>query len=617
MLAAAVLALFAAPAQAATTAPPEPWSSFPAFVWRLRTRGEAPPEELRAFGGFDVKRGEDADRTEGFATYVGHAPGRDELHLDADSPVWREPWDAWVAAGATRGAASRSGADPLLVREPCLSSDETTRKLDATLAATLARHAQASPWFVSLGDEVSLTPSQGVPWDGCRSDDCRARWERLHPGAPMPTTDDVRRAWTAGDASELGVWLALRRFHRGVVEDQVLRLAERVRAGDAPFPTALLGTIGATPFGGVDLARVLPRIDVVECYPEGDARADVETFRTSGGRSKPSLRSLRTVFVADDTPDGAAWQVSEHWVRGGDGVVVWCDGDLLDLPEHAERLLAALSVVDALPRDFLPAPAGVAVLRDDDSRALAFLAEARLDGATWPNRFPSYQREHGLVETAVESWLRTFEDLGYHPGGVRFDTLDAERFPVVVLPHVLVAGVRDEAALKGFLDAGGVLLVEGELGTHDRDGRPAARRVARMTTRLERAFPPRVVRVDNAGYAARRLRIDGERRRAVLPEVARSALAARGHAPLPITSADGTPWLVTRQRLADGRVWVAAVPNLVTPDERARLADARVAPPSVPDGMRLVWRSPLPADGASEVVVPAGAPLFFELVPDR
>ena len=54
-------------------------------------------------------------------------------------------------------------------------------------------------------------------------------------------------------------------------------------------------------------------------------------------------------------------------------------------------------------------------------------------------------------------------------------------------------------------------------------------------------------------------------------------------------------------------------------EERARLADARIAAPAVPEGLRIAWvhpaEGPDPETGA--VVLPAGEPLVFALEPDR
>ena len=578
------------------------WNEFPAFVWRSRyANGEPPAALIEGFGGIDLKRDEDASwaSERGYHFYIGHGPGRNDLHIDADRPSWKEPWDAWYE---TRDEA-------LLVRDPCLSDESTTERLKDTLNRTIERDEVGL--FISLGDEMSMTPSQGVPWDGCRSPSCRARWG----DRAMPTTDEVRLAWTAGSTKQLGAWLSLRRFHRGILESALGRLSTQ---GIDPWKLnyGVLGTVGANPFGGLSIPWLVSHVDVIECYPQGDARADLETLR--GKRT----RSLLTVFLQDESPAGVAWQASEHWVRGGNGVVIWNDALLEDHPEKAAALRAALAAIRKLEQAgltgpvlrFPPPPTGPAVLRDDDSRALAFLADARVDGKSWPNRFPSYQATHGTVELAVEKWLRYFEDSGLHPGVVRFGSIDPNRFPVVVLPHVLVVGEEEAGELRKFLEAGGVLLLEGDLGSHDREGRP---RSTDLGAQLAREYPEQVVADLLDRYLARRLNLSPERRRELLPATVWANFDRIRNGPVPITSDGGLPWLVTRRRnLLTGAHVYTAIPNLVSTEERTRLAPARIRPPEVPPRSEIRWMYPEP-DADGEIIVPAGHPLVFEIATRR
>ena len=108
-------------------------SNFPALVWRQRHRdGEPPVELLEPFGGTNVER-DDAPTwvfERGLDYYVGHAPGRDVLHLDLE----RDPW-------ASRHARWLEERDPaLLVREPCLTSADARTELWRQLDATLCSH---------------------------------------------------------------------------------------------------------------------------------------------------------------------------------------------------------------------------------------------------------------------------------------------------------------------------------------------------------------------------------------------------------------------------------------------------------------------------------------------
>jgi len=217
------------------------------------------------------------------------------------------------------------------------------------------------------------------------------------------------------------------------------------------------------------------------------------------------------------------------------------------------------------------------------------------------------------VERSVRGWLRLCEDLGLQPGVARFGALDAGRFPVLVLPHVGVLDERDASELERFLGAGGLLLVEGELGTFDRAGKP---RGADLARELTEKHPGRVLAATPADYLERRLALEPGRRAAFLPQAAWDALAAAGRMPFPIASEDGLPWLVTRAPLPDGGQLVAAVPNLTTAEERRRLAAARVRPPAPPAGSELRLIRPAALEGGA-LAVPAGSALVFALEPTR
>ena len=216
------------------------------------------------------------------------------------------------------------------------------------------------------------------------------------------------------------------------------------------------------------------------------------------------------------------------------------------------------------------------------------------------------------MERSVRGWLRLCEDLGLQPGVARFGALDAGRFPVLVLPHVGVLDERDASELERFLGAGGLLLVEGELGTFDRAGKP---RGADLARELTEKHPGRVLAATPADYLERRLALEPGRQR-VPGRLGQERRAAAGRMPFPIASEDGLPWLVTRAPLPDGGQLVAAVPNLTTAEERRRLAAARVRPPAPPAGSELRLIRPAALEGGA-LAVPAGSALVFALEPTR
>jgi hypothetical protein len=463
VLTALLLAALPFPQEAAVT--PEggwTWDDFPVFVWRQRYRGKELPEELIApFGGTNVFGDEEAEwvREKGYAFYVTNAAGRNDLHLDADE-AWGSRVSKWME---TRDPA-------FLVREPCLSDPETLDRLNATLDRTLAARAGDHGFGLSLGDEVSLTPS-GHPFDLCRSAQCEASWRKFaeRRGLPerSPLTDDVRAALAEGDFSLLGGWLGRRRFHREQLEDVLVSLAER-------GPEESWGLLGITPssaFGGVDLSiRLADHLDFVECYPvlDGPLMAPSRGLR----------EQLGTVFLQEGSPDDVARQVWQHWMRGARGLVLWSDALLEDRSPVAQRVAQTVAFIRRIQREHRHlrshVTTRVAILRDSDSIAASWLRDALLDGPTWPQRLPTHQRENGSYEQSINRWMEAFETRGLVPRVQTFPFHSPAKvsLELLVLPSILVLDEVDVRALEGLVDSGVTLVVDGELGWVDRRGAP-------------------------------------------------------------------------------------------------------------------------------------------------
>jgi hypothetical protein len=439
---------------------------FPAFVWRGPNAGtgEAEAALLAPFGGAVVIGADEAEwvRAAGLEFFVFNAQGRDALHLDRSNEAYQKRWRAWYG----------SRDDEHLVREPCLTDEQTVHELVVRLGASLSARGGAHGHGVSLGDEVSLTPG-GSPGDECLSESCRSLWAHEREDDPASySTDAVRLELTDGGTTLLGGWLARRRFHQDVVLELLEEAAHATRGRAPGTPVGLLGLGGRTAFGNVAVERALPWLDFIECYPVSDARELMFTLRT------PEQRTWATIFPDPAHPHAAAREAWEHWMRGGDGVVVWQESTLAAEPELAARTAAALATIRELRAqlpEFRPRPRGVALVHSPDSIAMSWLRDALLDGPTWPKRLQGYHEEHGTRERALDAWLRTLEDEGTMPGALPIDEIGArtlERFPVLIASQVLVLSDAQVAGLREFVQAGGTLVAEeaSQLGAYDEAG---------------------------------------------------------------------------------------------------------------------------------------------------
>jgi len=609
MLAAGILlALLAAIGQAPQAGAPvaEPphargWDDFPVFVWREEYAGKPLPEELaEPFGGVILMREEDSSwaRERGLSYLVWNVAGRDALHLDADE-AWNARVERWI----------ETHDEKLLVREPCLNDPKTIEKLFATLDTTIARHGEHPGLGFVLGDEVGLTPN-GDPFDLCRCPLCEAKWKQYaqENGLPerAPLTDEVRLSLLDDDFSTLGAWLARRQFDRSETLHLVLRLRERALDRPDPgeqkrykkligdkLPVGLLGIGGTTAFGGMDMSWPMSFFDFIECYPALDARESLSGLKWRAA-ADPSFSTLATIFVADETPDGSAWRAWEHWLRGGQGLVLWSDAALEDRPEHLARLVDAVRDIRTLSCEHGIRPRvaqnGGAIVFDSYSVCTSFLRDALLDGPTWPRRKAGYQAEHGTRERKVKSWLRWIEDCGILPTSIdlRFDLPSrrkyfADELGFLVLPEILVVSDEDVRNLEEFVAEGGTIFVDGQFGWVDLRGLPrkqdlferlrsiAPERVQRAPPELESYLEagtdpdhPRTLTAAQKGLvellAAQREKRQGRRSLRLSPDLGPEAAMV--------------PWLV-----AHPSDHLVMLPNLPTPEERRALRPIQLVAP--------------------------------------
>lgn len=594
---------------------------WPAFVWRLENPAGAISEELAAaFGGVNVEGADEAEwaLAQGLDFFVGHGPGRDALHIDNHTSWYKELWqEYWDERDARQ-----------LVRQLCLSEAQTMQDLERRLAASLRARKGNTGRGLSLGDEVGLT-RYGGPLDLCESKACRAafseflaesaRWRALVPeeGAALlyPSTDEVRKAWTAGDANLVAAWMARREFHHRVFLGVLKRLAAKGRAMAPGVPLGLLGLGGRTAFGGIGVDTILPELDFLEPYPALDTRELCFTLRT------PEQEAWCTVFAEEGQPAGVGWQVREHWLRGGDALVLWSDRELAADATYFAAARDAVAEVRRLTRElpgWRPATGGLALVHDPRAQALGFLRDALRDGPTWLKRFSSYQDLHGTREVLQRGILRLAEDAGLLPGALPFERIDREtrlRFPVLVLVEQIVIEDDDLARLETYLRAGGRVVVLGDFDLWNLCGEPSD---GAAFERLKAAGEARVSRVefDAARYLAEREgapQAFGTDCLRIIEGVLRAAGAARP-AWRPHAEGASLPWLLAEMPGEQiGERFAAALPNLQDPLRRAAFKTLQVSLEGL-DAERIEWLAPRAPGPDGSVQLRPGEALVFKIL---
>jgi hypothetical protein len=591
--------------------------AFEAYAWRSAPEPEGARAVWAALGGVLVQRGEERAslRAAGLAVALFNGAGRDDLHLDRERPGFAEHWQRWYD---TRDPA-------LLVREPCLTDPATLERLASILEASLAAPGLESLDWLSLGDEVGLTP-HGAPSDVCWSATCRAAWQRFLAGRSELTdaersawaepaassTDRARAALAEGDFGALHPWLLRRQFQAAVVEGVLAGLVRQARARAPKLPLALLGMGAQSAFGTPRIERGLAGFEVLEAYRESDARELLLTLRGADSRV------LLTVFPTAAAPELAAWSIWEHALRGGDGVVVWSDSDLAAAPELSARVTATLSAVRSLRAQpgAAFAPRGVALVHDFESLCLDWLRDALLDGPTWPRRLSSHQLAHGTWESSAAGWLRLASDCGQAPGAVPLENVEAAtaaRFGVLVLSELSVLDEADFARLEDYVAAGGRLLVSGDLGRCDSRGRKPARPAIE---RLRAAGGQRVLSIEGSPAVyleERHLRSASARawRAAAAGWFADAGLESPPWSLEP--SSPDHPWIQCWTRAPDGSVLGAVLPAWHDIEGNAELPELmlEIAPR---EGFALEWLHPAEGETADGPrLLPAGDAAVFRL----
>jgi hypothetical protein len=540
--------------------------AFEAYLWRAEPAPEQAEAVLDAVGGALVLPAASLEPllARDLDLVLFNAPGRDELHLERDRPGYRERFQRWY----------ETRSDELLVREPCLSDPRTLARLDERLDQALAAPGIAGLRGLSLGDEVGWT-AHGAPEDTCLCEACQRAWLRFLAAQPdvdaeererfstlaAHSTDATRLAVADGGTEALRPWLLRRRFCEAQVRATLQQLAARARRAAPGVPIGLLGIQPQSPFGTARQELLVGELDFAEAYRELDARELLLTLRGA------DFRALLTVFPSAQRPDLATWAIWEHWLAGGDGVVVWSDRQLAESPDLLETVTHALRevrAVQAAAPEFAPRPTGAAVIHDFESICAGWLRDALLDGPTWPRRLATHQAATGTWETSLAAWLALLADCGVQPGSLSLENVSAQsaqRFGLLVLSEVCVLDEGDLERLAAYLAAGGSLLVSGDLGWVDARGRKPQ---LQPLERLEALAPERVHEIQGrvAHYTLERARRTPRARdwRAAI----RSALAEAKveTAPWRVAGAiEDLPWLCTWSDAPDGSRTCATLPN--------------------------------------------------------
>lgn len=573
------------------------FDDLPTYVWCEPGHAGSLPDAWReAFGGVSASRGQlpASAQSGGWRAYVGHAAPRDVLHVERS--VVKSQRESWLRERTLATLPERPAhlSDAALLTEIERVVTERTRALP-------------SADFVALGDEVSVTPF-GDPLDFAR------------PGA-LPSTDEALGLLAGPDVAG---FLARRRADQVELLQVLDRAAEAVRSANPNSLVALLGNGPRTPFGGLAAADLVDRFEVLEPYPAGLIRAGVLLERARPGRVSTTA-ILRTVF--DESDAAGRWQVWEHVLRGGDGLVLWWRPALAERPELVAALSEAVGAARAFRARLGPRALGtvaprIAVLTDFEGDAELWLAAARRERLHWPARLAGFEAARGPAFERRRAWVRAFEDAGLMCGALAIDRLATPNSPPVdlVIANALDLERADlRAALVRQLGTGGHVVVDAERWTE------AARALERSYPDQIHRPPPGLARSDLEREVGRRAVPRTLRLEQSLRELAtRAGVSAP---PARLVTADGRPLLQSWFACDDGG-WVGiAVESADSPTERVSLTPFtallewlpvvnNTATDSASGAVLSTWSWQLDLDArAHALAVPAGGPAIVRIEP--
>ncbi|WP_170303705.1 beta-galactosidase [Reyranella soli] len=428
-------------------------------------------------------------------------------------------------------------------RQPSLSDPAWLATIEARLTEIARVQAPYRPLFHNLADESGIA-DLAAAWDFDLSpaslEGMRVWLKERHGslaalnrawGTDFPTWEAVTPALTR-DAlrSEAAVpsWMEFKAWMDVAFARAVRAGTNAIHRGDPQASAALEGA-QVPGWGGYDYGLLASAVDAMEIYDGGNA---IEIARSLN----PDLRVLITCFGTGAAEQHRLWRA---WLLGAQGTIIWDEDGSVAGPDGQAgprgALFAAMwrEQTGALGVQLLeaqPAPGQVAILYSQASFRMNWLLDRRLGGDAWVERDSEAEGADNPWRAATRRAAQALAGLGAQPRWITPEALSAGELTrdgtrLLVLPHSIALSNEEVAAVRGFAEAGGLILADVPPGEHDALGR-------------RRNAPPFADLV-----ASRRLRLPASLQAEKVPPGEMVALLAEAgvHAPLALLDATGRP----------------------------------------------------------------------------
>jgi hypothetical protein len=246
-----------------------------------------------------------------------------------------------------------------------------------------------------------------------------------------------------------------------------------VREGDPFCPAGILGTQAPSAFGGWDYWKLVNAVDWFEPYELGNVWDIIMSWR------KPRTVVNQTVFVSQ--LGAQRYYIANSFLKGSRGSFVFApnyvfsnDGKLISPILTALRLQwgELRSGLSKLRNRLTELNQPVGVYYNQASRRVSWLYDTEEDGTTWPRCFSSWDASHCSMNNGIGAILRSVQDNGCQAKVIaEQQALDGEllkkNYKVLFLARIEALSEAEAKALQDFVEAGGILVTDGALGTFD------------------------------------------------------------------------------------------------------------------------------------------------------
>ncbi len=378
------------------------------------------------------------------------------------------------------------------VRVPCFNDPAVQKELFARVERRVRSYDPDDVLYFSVTNEGTITHCCS-PFDYCSCPHCAAgfrEWLQEQYGGlgavnaawgsdyddwnqvEGMTTDRVKQIFTADPGASLAEWFAFRRFMDHSFHRVLFALRNRIRALAPRVPVALTGVWPPGAFGGQDWERISGEYDLLECYDEAGemelARSLCERtdlMHTIPGRADPNHW------------DHTAWFAFIHGYRSEliDPFSSLIDRTTVSLAEHAPRIagwIQPLKKMAAVLAGFTRQNDPIYVLHSHASLVRKWVeTELALD-EDWAGREWAYAREHETYLINEMGWYRLIEDAGrqFEVVSTRVGLPEVDGAgKLLIVPMAVALSDADIAWIRRFLQTGGTVLHDSEVGRFDEE----------------------------------------------------------------------------------------------------------------------------------------------------